>query len=89
MKSYQRMTPAERQEWLAEAFEFELCHECGGDHIDHVCGPDALGLPHAYCLYPLPDDDRAEAEMVIRLARYDRGLPPVDRDQFWRDNGGR
>lgn len=43
------MTEADKSAWLAELFRFELCEVCMGDEHAHECGPDPLGLPHAYC----------------------------------------
>lgn len=50
------MTDREKEDWLKELFEFELCHGCGGDWDAHVCGPDPLGLPHAWCKNPPPEE---------------------------------
>lgn len=43
---------------LLEAFEFELCEECGRDADAHVIAPDPLGKPHLYCR-AVPAGDQA------------------------------
>ena len=43
------LSPAER--WLKEQFEFEYCHECGGDERDHEAAP-VLGSWFARCHKP-------------------------------------
>jgi hypothetical protein len=55
--------------WLAELFQYEVCAECGWGADKHRVGPDPLGLPHAYCLDPVPEDlsdDEIQAEMTRR-----------------------
>lgn len=52
MTPYEEMSELEAQQWLQELFIDELCHECGRDWPDHTVGPDAFGLPHAYCSRP-------------------------------------
>jgi hypothetical protein len=44
---------AKRQvaKWLKEQFEWEWCHECGGDACDHVVMQGPFGLPFAMCKF--------------------------------------
>ena len=37
------------EEFMYQLFEFEYCHECGGDTDDHVAGIDPIGNWHAWC----------------------------------------
>lgn len=39
------------KQWLEETFEYEYCHECGGD-ADHHHALPILGNWFARCLYP-------------------------------------
>lgn len=55
-------------EWLAQLFEYEVCHECGWDADRHEMGPDPLGLPHAWCVDPIPEG-LSDAEGDMELAR--------------------
>ncbi len=42
--------------WMRELFEFEYCHECGGDTEDHIPCDGPLGLPFAMCKFaPIVD----------------------------------
>lgn len=60
-----RETP---QEWLARQFEFEYCHECGGDAEHHtVCG--FLGNYFARCDYPPTQETEWDFQPVIREYR--------------------
>lgn len=43
-------------DWLAALFEFEFCAACGLDADQHRVTLDALGLLHAECIHPHPDD---------------------------------
>lgn len=63
------MTPEQAQAWLEELFEFEVCHECGGDAADHDVYLGPFGLPFARC----------KRENVRFLANRARCLPSMGR----------
>jgi hypothetical protein len=58
-------TPAEQ--WLKEQFEFEYCHECGGDAEHHTAVP-FLGNWFGRCDYP-PDEETGELAPIIQKFR--------------------
>lgn len=60
------MLPSDPDQWLAELFEYEYCHECGGDACHHTAVTVA-GLPFARCDYP-PDDD-GEYHRIVKQYR--------------------
>lgn len=82
---------------LVESFEFELCGECGQDAHLHKFGPNALGLPHAYCMVAqkgwsvdlsslTSDGDTVEVDesRTLRLRILpDADIDPFDDSDFW------
>lgn len=49
-------------------FEFEYCHECGGDLEDHILCEGPFGLPFAMCKFaPIVKDVGFRHGQVIRL----------------------
>ncbi len=55
--------------FLERLFEFEYCSECGGDAKHHIQGPDMLGNPHAFCVYPPTAETDWEHHPVIKAFR--------------------
>lgn len=47
MKRKNQKLPA----WLLELFEYEYCHECGGDAEDHIPCEGPFGMPFAMCKF--------------------------------------
>jgi hypothetical protein len=43
-KLFHHTTKEEREEWLQQQFEFELCEFCGKDADQHTVVPMAFGL---------------------------------------------
>lgn len=55
--------------WLRELFEFEYCHECGGDACDHIPCNGPFGMPFAMCKWsPIVDGFAFRHGRVIKWA---------------------
>ena len=49
---------------MDDPFEFEYCHECGGDTEHHGVSHALFGLPFYGCLFP-PNEDTGEQHPTI------------------------
>jgi hypothetical protein len=58
---------ADKLRGIIDAFDYELCEECGTDLHRHRLAPDILGNPHAYC----PENAHAAIAEVQRWDIYD------------------
>ncbi len=56
------MDKTQEQKWLTETFEFEYCHECGGDAEHHEV-LNVFGNPFARCKFEPNDDGSPHPEI--------------------------
>jgi hypothetical protein len=58
-------TWAEQVRSIQDIFEYETCHDCGGDFHEHTIGPDPLGNAHAWCR-PTQEDEEEPTSDAMR-----------------------
>jgi hypothetical protein len=64
--------------WLEEQFEFEYCHECGGDFEHHTVCNGPFGHYFARCDYPMGDNGSMHPTVAAYRAK--RNTPYTDAD---------